>query len=144
MMGSSVSSDCVFCRLVTEGDHVRRADGFVAIRDINPRADTHLLILPERHIESFRDVGELSADEAKQMLDFVAETARGARLRDASRRAELHRWRRKVGSQDVVLVDRPGRGYGDDYCPWLVDAPVGAVVRARAVATTDDGIVGVL
>ncbi len=27
----------------------------------------------------------------------------------------------KVGSEDVVLVDRPGRGYGDDYSPWLVD-----------------------
>ena len=28
--------DCLFCRLVRDGDHVHRADGFVAIRDIAP------------------------------------------------------------------------------------------------------------
>jgi histidine triad (HIT) family protein len=54
----------------------------VAIRDINPRAETHLLILPERHVPSFRDVAEFPADEAKNMLEFVAETARGAGLDD--------------------------------------------------------------
>ena len=54
----------------------------MAIRDINPRADTHLLVLPERHVATFRDVGEFPADEAKRMLDFVAETARQAGLED--------------------------------------------------------------
>ena len=39
-----------------------------------------------------------------------------------------------------MLVDRPGRGYGDDYSPWLVDAPVGELVRVRARAVTDEGI----
>jgi hypothetical protein len=39
-----------------------------------------------------------------------------------------------------VLVDRPGRGYGDDYSPWLVDAPVGAFVRVHAAAVTEEGI----
>ncbi len=77
-----MSSDCLFCRLAREGDHVRRADGFVAIRDINPRAATHLLVLPERHVDSFREVDEFPADEAKRMLDFVSETARGAGLED--------------------------------------------------------------
>ena len=38
--------------------------------------------------------------------------------------------RRSAG--DIVLVDRPGRGYGDDYSPWLVDAPVGELVPRRA------------
>jgi histidine triad (HIT) family protein len=74
--------ECLFCRLVREGDHVRKGEGFVAIRDINPKAETHLLILPERHVPSFREVGELSADEAKRMLDFVADTAREAGLDD--------------------------------------------------------------
>ena len=46
---------------------------------------------------------------------------------------------RKVG-HDVVLVDRPGRGYGDDYSPWLVDAPVGELVRVRAAGVTEEGI----
>jgi threonylcarbamoyladenosine tRNA methylthiotransferase MtaB len=64
---------------------------------------------------------------------------RSARLRAASHEACLRRWRAKA--EDVVLVDRPGRGYGDDYSPWLVDAPVGELVRVRARAVTDEGIV---
>jgi histidine triad (HIT) family protein len=54
----------------------------VAIRDINPKADTHLLVLPERHVPTFREVDEFPADEAKRMLDFVAQTAREAGLDD--------------------------------------------------------------
>jgi histidine triad (HIT) family protein len=80
---SSVSaSDCLFCKLVAEGDHVHTADGFVAIRDINPKADVHLLVLPERHVDTFRDVGAFSADEAKRMLEFVADAAREEGLED--------------------------------------------------------------
>ena len=80
--GSSLPDDCLFCKLVREGDHVAKADGFVAINDINPRADTHLLVLPERHLDSFREVGEFPADEAKRMLEFVADTAREQGLED--------------------------------------------------------------
>jgi histidine triad (HIT) family protein len=74
--------DCLFCRLYREGDHVARADGFVAIRDINPQADTHLLVIPERHVDTFRDVDAYPAEEAKRMLEFVASTARDAGLED--------------------------------------------------------------
>jgi histidine triad (HIT) family protein len=70
-----VNDDCLFCRLVREGDHVASTEGFVAIRDINPQADTHLLVVPERHIDSFHDIAELTADEDKRMLDFIAEVA---------------------------------------------------------------------
>src|SRR5215208_5103436 len=71
---------------------------------------------------------------------------RGARLRAASDEACRRRWRKKLGAFDTVLVDRPGRGYGDDYSPWLVapETPVGAFVRARARDVTDEGIVGVV
>jgi threonylcarbamoyladenosine tRNA methylthiotransferase MtaB len=68
--------------------------------------------------------------------------ARGARLRDASHEACLARWRTKVGQDDTVLVDRPGRGYGDDYSPWLLDAsvPIGELVRVRGASVTDEGV----
>ena len=79
---SSLPDDCLFCRLVADGDHVATVDGFVAIRDINPKAETHLLVLPARHVDTFRDVGEFSPDEAKRMLEFVADTAREAGLSD--------------------------------------------------------------
>jgi histidine triad (HIT) family protein len=76
------SADCVFCRLVREGEHVRRENGFVAVRDINPKAPVHLLVLPERHLETFRDVADLGEDESARMLRFIAETAREAGLDD--------------------------------------------------------------
>ena len=63
---------------------------------------------------------------------------RGAALRALSHELCAARWSRKV--EDVVLVDRPGRGYGDDYTPWLVDAPIGELVRVRAAAVTEEGI----
>jgi histidine triad (HIT) family protein len=77
-----MSDDCLFCTLYREGDHVARTEGFVAIRDINPQAETHLLILPERHVASFHDIGEFPADETKRMLEFVAEVAADCGLSD--------------------------------------------------------------
>jgi threonylcarbamoyladenosine tRNA methylthiotransferase MtaB len=67
---------------------------------------------------------------------------RGARLRAASHDACLARWRTKIGQDDVVLVDRVGRGYGDDYSPWLIDhaVPVGELVRVRGARVTDEGV----
>jgi histidine triad (HIT) family protein len=67
---------------VAEGEHVHAADGFVAIRDIAPKAPVHLLVLPERHLDTFREVGELADEEAARMLRFVADTARAAGLED--------------------------------------------------------------
>jgi threonylcarbamoyladenosine tRNA methylthiotransferase MtaB len=66
---------------------------------------------------------------------------RGSRLRELSRRACRERWQTKIGREDEVLIDRPGRGYGDDYSPWLVAGDVGEVVRVRGAAVTEEGIV---
>ena len=86
--------DCLFCRLYGDGDHINRADGLVAINDINPKAPVHVLVIPERHVATFRDVSELEAQEAKRMLEFVAETAR------------------KVGLEDYRVVVNVGPGGG--------------------------------
>jgi histidine triad (HIT) family protein len=40
------------------------------------------LIIPERHVDTFRDIAEFPARETKRMLEFVAETAQGAGLND--------------------------------------------------------------
>jgi len=93
--------DCLFCKLVAEGDHVNQADGFVVVEDINPKAPVHLLVLPERHVDSFRDIGEFPADEAKRMLEFIA---------------------RKVGLEDYQVVVNVGRGAGQSvfHLHWHV------------------------
>ena len=64
----SGDKSCLFCRLVAGGDHVHAADGFVAIRDIAPAADTHLLVLPERHVDTFREIDAFPDEEAGRML----------------------------------------------------------------------------
>jgi threonylcarbamoyladenosine tRNA methylthiotransferase MtaB len=77
---------------------------------------------------------------AADTVPAQAKRERGARLRAASHAASLDRWRTKIGREDVVLVDRPGRGYGDDYTPWLVAGEVGTFVRVRGGEVTDDGV----
>ena len=68
---------------------------------------------------------------------------RSARLRALSDELSRRRWVSRIGSTDRVLVDRPGRGYGDDYTPWLVDGEVGQLLRARAVGVSEEGILAV-
>ena len=73
---------CLFCSIARQGSYVHRAKGFVAINDINPQAAVHVLVLPEHHVDTFREVGEFSAGESKRMLEFVAETAAKLGLTD--------------------------------------------------------------
>jgi threonylcarbamoyladenosine tRNA methylthiotransferase MtaB len=85
--------------------------------------------------------GTLTADEDR--VPAMVKKERSARLRSASAAACRRRWVGKLGREETVLVDRPGRGYGDDYSPWLLDAPQGEFVRARAQDVTEEGIVGI-
>jgi histidine triad (HIT) family protein len=61
---------------------VAATDGFVAIRDINPQAPAHLLVLPERHVDSFHHIAEFPPEETQRMLEFVAEVAAREGLKD--------------------------------------------------------------
>ncbi len=81
-----------------------------------------------------------TATAARDTVPPAVKRDRSARLRAASDHACRERWASKVGREDVVLVDRPGRGYGDDYSPWLVDAPLGELVRVRGAAVTEEGV----
>ena len=74
--------DCLFCKLARDGNHIHSADGLVAINDINPQAQTHLLVIPERHVDTFRQIEQFPADEDKRMLDFIAEVAQAEGLDD--------------------------------------------------------------
>jgi len=85
--------------------------------------------------------GTLTA--AEDPVPSPVKADRSARLRALSAELCRRRWSAKVGGTDVVLVDRPGRGYGDDYTPWLVEAPVGGLVRARATGVADEGVLAV-
>jgi threonylcarbamoyladenosine tRNA methylthiotransferase MtaB len=85
--------------------------------------------------------GTLTADD--DPVPAAVKKERSARLRAYSDEACRARWAGRVGTEDTVLVDRPGRGYADDYTPWLVEAPVGSFVPVRATGVTEEGILAV-
>jgi histidine triad (HIT) family protein len=67
--------DCLFCKIVAgdvPADVVRTTDTTLAIRDINPQAPTHVLILPKEHLENAAEVA--SADPAL-LATMVTEAA---------------------------------------------------------------------
>ena len=75
-MSARVARDpeCLFCRIVAgelPSDRVHEDDAIVAMRDIAPRAPTHILILPREHIPSAAD---LTAADGP-LLGSIFETA---------------------------------------------------------------------
>jgi histidine triad (HIT) family protein len=54
-------SDCLFCKIV-EGSipstKVYEDDEVLAFRDIDPKAPTHVLVIPKRHIASLNDAAD--------------------------------------------------------------------------------------
>jgi histidine triad (HIT) family protein len=55
----------LFCRIVagtTHADRVFEDDHVIAIRDINPQAPTHLLVMPREHVASARELGKTDGD----------------------------------------------------------------------------------
>ncbi len=84
-----------------------------------------------------------TATAAADTVTTFEKKERSARLRALSDELSRRRWASRVGSTDRVLVDRPGRGYGDDYTPWLLECEVGQLVHARAVGVSEDGILAV-
>ena len=50
-----MNSDCIFCKIVAGefgGPPVYQDDEVTAFNDINPQAPTHILLIPNKHIES--------------------------------------------------------------------------------------------
>jgi histidine triad (HIT) family protein len=81
----NVWAGCLFCKIArgeAPASIVNRAEGFLAFEDIAPKADVHLLVIPEKHIDNISQIGEFSADEVKRMLEFAVEAAHGAGLED--------------------------------------------------------------
>jgi histidine triad (HIT) family protein len=57
-----MTDTCLFCRIVRgeiPADVVLDRDDVLAFRDIDPKAPTHVLVIPKRHV---RSVSEVTAD----------------------------------------------------------------------------------
>ena len=71
-------SDCLFCRIIAgeiPGAIAYRDDRVVAIRDINPQAPMHLLVLPVRHIATLNDLSDADDGLVGEMVRRAARLA---------------------------------------------------------------------
>jgi len=83
-------TDCIFCRIAS-GDIpatiVKRTGDAIAFRDLDPRAPTHVLVIPAKHLRAVRDA---DGDEDRQLLGrllaFTAEVASELGLDDGGYR----------------------------------------------------------
>lgn len=68
--------DCVFCRMVAKDigcDLVAERPNAIAVRDINPQAPVHVLILPREHISSVQQLGAERCDLLTDVFALVNE-----------------------------------------------------------------------
>jgi len=66
--------DCIFCKIINKEigtDFVYENDEIVAFNDIHPKAKTHILIVPKKHIPTINELNKEEKDEilvGKMML----------------------------------------------------------------------------
>jgi histidine triad (HIT) family protein len=76
-------SDCLFCKIAKgeiPADIVKNDQEFVAFRDVNPQAPTHLLAIPRAHV---RSLNELHDDHAVgRLMMFARDAAKAEGLAD--------------------------------------------------------------
>src|SRR3989442_7387971 len=70
--------DCLFCRILegtVPGDVVYQDNRCVVIRDTNPQAPIHLLVLPREHLESLDDATQRDESLLGHLLRMAARVA---------------------------------------------------------------------
>lgn len=76
-------SDCIFCKIINKeipSNFVYEDDAVIAINDLNPQADTHVLVIPKTHVAS---LAELEDEELMvKLLKGVKATAKVLGLTD--------------------------------------------------------------
>jgi histidine triad (HIT) family protein len=71
--------DCLFCKIgagTIPADIVHQDDLVLAFRDINPKAPTHVLLIPRRHIASAADLSGTDAEMLGRLFAVGAQVAR--------------------------------------------------------------------
>ena len=72
-----MADDCLFCKIVAgeiPADTVYEDDAAIAIRDINPQAPTHVLVIPREHVADLRELGT-RPDIAAPYVEAIAKVA---------------------------------------------------------------------
>ena len=76
-------SDCIFCKIINKeipSNFVYEDDAVIAINDLNPQAETHVLVIPKTHVAS---LAELEDEELMvKLLKGVQATAKKLGITD--------------------------------------------------------------
>ena len=84
---------CLFCRIVAKdipADFIHQEDSAIVIRDINPQAPTHLLVIPMEHIESLDDASQKDEALLGHLLRVAARVANSEGLAQGGYRAVIN------------------------------------------------------
>lgn len=74
-----MAEDCLFCRIESgeiDADVVAEGDRWMAFRDANPQAPTHVLVIPRIHVESVDDLADDQLDLAGELVLAARDVAR--------------------------------------------------------------------
>ena len=77
--------NCLFCRISrgeVPAEIVHEDDLVLAFRDINPKAPTHILLIPRQHMTSAADLGEDDGPMLGRLFATAAQLARDAGVAD--------------------------------------------------------------
>lgn len=88
-----MSKDCLFCKIVQKqipSTIVTETDDWVAFRDINPQAPTHILIVPRKHIPSLNELSEGDAELLGRLLVGAKELAAREGIADPGYRTVIN------------------------------------------------------
>ncbi|NIR44165.1 MAG: histidine triad nucleotide-binding protein [Gemmatimonadetes bacterium] len=73
-----MADDCLFCKIAAgdvSADTVRESEEWIAFRDINPQAPTHILVIPRQHIATLNEAGPGEAEMLGRLLLAAKEIA---------------------------------------------------------------------
>lgn len=88
-----MAEDCLFCRMASgemEVPKLHDDDLLFAIRDINPRAPIHMLVIPKQHIPDARHVGDEHAATLARMFAVSTQLAEREGVRDRGYRLAVN------------------------------------------------------
>jgi histidine triad (HIT) family protein len=74
-----VDRDCIFCKIAAgevPAEIVHSGDSVVAFRDLQPRAPTHLLLIPKAHIKDLTEIRDRDGDMLAEMMQAANHLAR--------------------------------------------------------------------
>jgi histidine triad (HIT) family protein len=86
-------ANCLFCRIVAgeiPAEAVHRDEHSIVIRDINPQAPTHLLVIPHEHIESLNEASQRDEALLGHLLRVAARVANNAGLTEGGYRTVIN------------------------------------------------------